>query len=116
MYYGSVELKPGTKLRSIVCTTEVIVIRAPSEAVELRCGGHVLATSDQPDPANQVDEGASSGLELEPGFDGGTLLGKRYTDERHRFELLCTKPGQGSLSVGDVPLGFSGAKPLPASD
>lgn len=100
-------MKPGTKLRSVVCTTEVIVIRAPSEAVELRCGGHVLATSDQP---------ASSGLELEPGFDGGTLLGKRYTDEQHSLELLCTKPGEGSLSVGDVPLVFSGAKPLPASD
>jgi hypothetical protein len=110
MYYGGVELKPGTKLRSVVCTTEVIVIRAPSEAVELRCGGHGLATSDQP------DGGESSGLEVEPGFDGGTLLGKRYTDEGHRFELLCTKPGQGSLSVGDVPLAFSGAKPLPASD
>jgi hypothetical protein len=100
------KLKPGAKLHSVVCTTQVIVIRAPSEAVELRCGGHLLVT----------DEPAVSGLALEPGFDGGTLLGKRYTDEGHTFELLCTKAGQGSLAVGDVPLVLSGAKPLPASD
>lgn len=62
------------------------------------------------------DQPASSGVELEPGFDGGTLLGKRYTDAQGSFELLCTKAGAGSLSVGDTPLVLSGAKPLPASD
>ena len=110
MYYVSVDLKPGTRLHSVVCATEVIVIRAPSETVELRCGGHPLAAADQ---ANQ---GAPSGLEIEAGFDGGTLLGKRYTDEQHSLELLCVKAGAGSLSIADVPLVLSGAKPLPASD
>jgi hypothetical protein len=110
MYYVSVDLKAGTRLRSVVCTTEVIVIRAPAEAVELRCGGHPLATPDA------ADGPASTGLEVEPGFDGGTLLGKRYTDELQSLELLCLKAGEGSLSVGAVPLVLSGAKPLPASD
>ncbi|MDQ1449658.1 MAG: hypothetical protein QOC79_2629, partial [Actinomycetota bacterium] len=45
-----------------------------------------------------------------------TVLGKRYTDERQSLELLCTKAGRGSLSVGAEPLVLSGAKPLPASD
>jgi hypothetical protein len=107
MYYVSMELKPGTRLRSVVCTTEVIVIRAPSEPVELRCGGHPLVASDEP---------PSSALEVEAGFDGGTKLGKRYTDEGQSIELLCLKSGEGTLSIAEVPLVLSGAKPLPASD
>jgi hypothetical protein len=43
-------------------------------------------------------------------------LGKRYADEETGTEVLCTKPGEGSLSIGDVPLPFKDAKPLPASD
>jgi hypothetical protein len=115
MYYVGVELKPGTRLQSVVCTTQVIVIRAPSEAADLRCGGHPLVTPDQPGQPVRPDQ-ASTGLEIEPGFDGGTVLGKRYTDERQSLELLCTKAGRGSLSVGAEPLVLSGAKPLPASD
>jgi hypothetical protein len=110
MYYVNVELKPGTRLRSVVCTTEVIVIRAPSEVVELRCGGHPLVAADQ------ARDPESTGHAVEAGFDGGTLLGKRYTDEHQTLELLCLKAGEGSLSAGAVPLVLSGAKPLPASD
>jgi hypothetical protein len=51
-----------------------------------------------------------------PGFDGGTQLGKRYADEALGLELLCTKAGEGSISVGDAILEVKGAKPLPASD
>ena len=55
-------------------------------------------------------------LTPEPGFDGGTQLGKRYTDETGGLELLCTKGGPSSLSVGDVVLQIKDAKPLPSSD
>jgi hypothetical protein len=103
----ALNVKAGTKLHSVVCSTEVIVVRAPNEPVDLRCGGHALETEPVP-PA--------PGVEPEAGFDAGTLLGKRYTDEQKRFELLCTKAGKGSLSLGDVLLQLSGAKPLPASD
>jgi hypothetical protein len=103
----TLEVKPGTKLRSVVCATEVIVVRAPSEPVDLRCGGVALVIDSLASP---------SGAAPEPGFDDGTLLGKRYTDEAKSFELLCTKAGSGSLSLGDVALQLSGAKPLPASD
>jgi hypothetical protein len=103
----TLEVKPGTKLHSVVCTTEVIVVRAPAEPVDLRCGGHALVL----EPAS-----APPDAEPEPGFDEGTMLGKRYTDDEKSFELLCTKAGRGSLSLGDVVLQLSGAKPLPASD
>src|ERR1700730_9481564 len=103
----TLEVKPGTKLRSAVCSTEVIVVRAPAEPVDLRCGGLALVTDSAP---------AAPAGEPDPGFDGGTLVGKRYTDGDKSFELLCTKAGRGSLSLGEVVLQLSGAKPLPASD
>jgi hypothetical protein len=52
----------------------------------------------------------------EAGFDHGTQLGKRYSDDDLGIELLCTKAGEGSLSVGETVLAVKGAKPLPASD
>jgi hypothetical protein len=53
---------------------------------------------------------------VQSGFATGTQLGKRYADEELGLELLCTKPGQGSISVGETILAVKGAKPLPASD
>jgi hypothetical protein len=46
----------------------------------------------------------------------GTLLGKRYADEDLGLELLCTKGGDGSLSLGDTVIPVKGSKPLPSSD
>jgi hypothetical protein len=43
-------------------------------------------------------------------------MGKRYVDPDQTFEVLCTKGGDGSLSVGTDPLVPKEAKPLPASD
>ncbi len=42
-------------------------------------------------------------------------MGKRYVDESGA-EVLVTKPGAGSLSVGDIKLTLKEVKPLPASD
>ena len=50
------------------------------------------------------------------GFADGTLMGKRFADEDLGLEVLCTKPGAGSLSVGETLLQVKGAKPLPSSD
>ena len=33
------DLKPGTRLASAVCETEVVVVKAPAADVDLRCGG-----------------------------------------------------------------------------
>lgn len=100
-------LKPGTRMKSAVCSTEVMVIAAPKEDVALTCGGAPLVELSAPAPA---------GAALDPNASGGTQLGKRYVDAGGTLELLCTKPGQGSLAVGGAALTIKGAKPLPSSD
>ena len=37
---------------------------------------------------------------VDPAYGGGTQLGKRYVHEASGLEVLCTKAGDGSLSVG----------------
>ena len=103
----STQIKPGSRFRSQVCDLEVIVIKAPSAEVDLRAGGFEMlpAGTDRPE-----------GLTAKEGFDAGTQLGKRYTDEAGDLELLCTKAGSSSLSVGEVVLEIKDAKPLPSSD
>ncbi len=100
------ELKPGSRLKSAVCTTEAIVVKAPAADVDIRCGGVAMTAPD----------GSSDGGTVSPDHSGGSLLGKRYVDADESIELLCTKAGEGSLSVSDVALGLKEAKPLPASD
>jgi hypothetical protein len=101
------ELSPGMRLRSAVCSTEVVVVRAAR--VDLRCGGH---------PMLPLDEGVhpDAGPTPLPAHAAGTLLGKRYADAMSGLELLCTKPGKGSLSLGDRPLELRQATALPSSD
>lgn len=100
------QLKPGLKLRSQVCDTEVIVVRPPAEELDLCCGGKPM-----------VESAVEAAGAPAPGLDAGTLLGKRYTtDDEGTLEVLVTKPGAGTLSAGDVPLVQKDAKPLPASD
>ena len=96
-------MKSGSKLKSAVCDTEVMVIR--SAAVVVECGG-----------APMVEERPAERGTIKPGFAQGTLIGKRYVDAAGSLELLCVKPGKGSLSIGGVPLQLKDAKPLPASD
>lgn len=100
-------LKAGTRLKSAVCETAIIVVRAPDSDIDLRCGGVPMIAYDADRPVDAV---------IDPGYRSGTLLGKRYADEEKGLELLCTKPGEGSLTIGDAPLSTKEAKPLPASD
>jgi hypothetical protein len=94
-------------MRSAVCSTEVMVVAAPKSEVEITCGGTPMLELGKEPPAG----GAPAS-----GAAGGTQLGKRYVNEKGDLELLCTKPGQGSLACGGAPLAVKGAKPLPASD
>ena len=96
-------MKAGTKLKSAVCSTEVVVIKTSGAAVE--CGGMPMT------PEAPAQRGA-----LNPAFAGGTKIGKRYMDAAHTLELLCIKAGKGSLSSGGVALQLREAKPLPSSD
>ncbi len=96
-------MKPGTKLKSTVCDTEVMVIRGSDVAVA--CGGAPMAEER---PATPGD--------LDPAFAEGTQMGKRYVDEAGTVELLCVKAGKGSLSIDGTILRTKDAKPLPSSD
>lgn len=100
------QLKAGTRLRSATGDCEVVVVKAPAEPVDLRCGGHAFVPIDAEVTAAPVIEG----------FDQGSQLGKRYSDDDLGLEVLCTKAGAGSISVGDTVLAVKGAKALPSSD
>lgn len=101
-----IQLRNGLRLRSAVCATELVVVRAPAAPIDLRCGGTPMAEAGGDVATGVVD----------PAFAEGTLLGKRYADEVLGLEVLCTKAGDGSLSIGNGPLAIKSAKPLPASD
>ena len=101
------EIAAGKRLRSQECGTEVIVVRAPDQPVELTCGGSPMtaeaAASGTPAPATPV-------------AGEGAQLGKRYIDEPTGLELLCTKPGGAVPAADGRALTLKTAKPLPASD
>jgi hypothetical protein len=98
----------GARLASTVCETEVIVIRAPADQLELECGGATMVAAGSPE---------AHGGELQPPGDGeGTLVGKRYVDAGRGLEVLCTKSGHGILRVGGSPLTIRPPANLPSSD
>ena len=96
-------MKPGSKLKSAVCDTEVMVIRGSNVVVE--CGG-----------APMSDQAPATRQPINPAFALGTKIGKRYVDADGTLELLCVKAGQGSLAVAGTALQVKDAKPLPSSD
>jgi hypothetical protein len=95
-------MKPGTRLKSAACATEVVVIRCGGGTIE--CGGAAMS------------EGGGEAAELDPEFANGSIMGKRYVDAAGTIELLCVKPGKGTLAADGVKLLLKEAKPLPASD
>ena len=101
----SLTIKPGTRLYSAVCETQLIAVKAPADAVEITIGG-----------APALTEAAAVSGSVADGHGGGTLIGKRYVDEGDTIELLCTKAGDGLPAIDGAPLSIKDAKPLPASD
>ncbi|MET9388261.1 hypothetical protein ABZY09_46690 [Streptomyces sp. NPDC002928] len=96
----------GQTLVSTVDTTTVIVVRWPDKELEVTCGGALMVDARDPGAGGTAD----------PAQMGGSQLGKRYADDEQGVELLCTKPGPGTLAVNGTPLPLKAAKPLPASD
>jgi hypothetical protein len=85
-----VNLKPGQRIVVPDTSAEFIVVKPPTDAVEIRIG------------AGDDD-------------DAALLLGKRYVDEASEIELLCVKPGPGPLEVDGRRILVKGAKPLPSN-
>jgi hypothetical protein len=99
------ELKAGSKLKSSVCETQVMIIKAIPGAHELSCGG-----------APMIDPSETGSGELDPSKAEGTSVGRRYVNADESLELLCVKPGAGTLYLDGVKLGPKQAKALPSSD
>jgi hypothetical protein len=97
--------KPGQRLKSRICATEVMIIKYVGVA-EISCGGVQMASANE-----AVKQGKAKS-----GFMKGTQMGKRYINDDGSIELLCIKAGAGSLAVDGVALAVKKAKPLPSSD
>lgn len=95
-------MKPGSRLKSAACSSEVVVIKYSGGTIE--CGGLPMAEDAKGDGTPTA------------GFADGTMMGKRYVDAAGTVELLCVKPGKGSLALDGAALTTKDAKPLPASD
>lgn len=94
------------KLFSTVCEAQAVVVKAPSEEVEVGCGGAPMVAEDP---------GGASGAP-DASLGDGPALGKRYADDELGIELLCSRAGTGALTVNGEALHLKGAKPLPSSD
>ena len=99
-------IKNGTRLQSQVCDTQVIVVRTADSLDDLRAGGA---------PMVPIGSETAGDATLDPAFSDGNAMGKRYVDETGA-EVLVTKAGAGTLSIGATALALKEAKPLPASD
>ena len=56
------QLRVGSRWRSAVDDTQVVVVRAPQGDISLTCGGHPLIPSDsQPTPGLTISEGSTGG-------------------------------------------------------
>lgn len=100
-------LKNGTRLRSQVCDTQVIVVSSADSLDDLRCGGAAMV---------EIAADPVATATLDPTLADGNVMGKRYVDDDGGGEILVTKAGAGTLSVGTAALQLKAAKPLPASD
>ena len=103
----STKINPGSRWKSAVCDTEVVVVKAPRLEASLECGGVPMLAQ----AAARPDGGACAS-----GFNAGSLLGKRYADDAAGLEVLCTKGGKGTLAVDGRPLAIRNTVQLPSSD
>ena len=100
-------LKVGSRLKSAVCSTEVIVVRAPSTDVALSCGGTPMLAQGEEAPA---------GAAIDSALSSGAPLGKRFANDDLGIEVLVTKGGDGTLCANVEAIPLKEAKALPTSD
>jgi hypothetical protein len=104
----AMNLHPGLRLESATCDTQVVVVRATDGTdVDLRCGGVAMRGLGTDEPRVAATD---------PGSGYGTAIGKRYVRDDLGLELLCTRGGDGSLTIDGQSLELKGAQPLPSSD
>ena len=101
------KLAVGARLQSVVSTVQVIVMRCEGDVRQLECGGHPMTPIgvDVPSTDSSADP-----------LEGRVELGKRYSSDEPAVSVLCTKAGDGTLTVDGHPFTLEAAKVLPASD
>ncbi len=99
------EIKPGLRLKSVVCDGEAMVVKGTG--VEVTCGGA---------PMIGMDEAAPEGAEANAEHMYECLMGKRYVNAEETIELLCVKAGAGSFGVDGQMLMGKETKKLPSPD
>ena len=99
------DLKPGSRWKSAVSGVEIVIVRPPSSAGVLACGGAPMIAHGSAKPDAPAAHPA-----------GTSQVGKRYRDEASGLEALCSKGGAGELAFDGRPLAVRDAKKLPASD
>ena len=88
-----------------MCDAQVVVVKAPADAVEVGCGGA---------PLLEDGAGGRRGAPLDASLGDGPQLGKRYADDELGLELLCTRAGHGRADRRRPRrCSLKGAKPLP---
>ncbi|MBL7496689.1 hypothetical protein I6A84_00785 [Frankia sp. CNm7] len=107
---GSQTLRPGARLSSQVCQTQVIVVRGGGGAPELGCGGAPLV--------GQSGAATEPALPADAALLGGSPLGKRFVvpGAPSVVELLVTRAGEGTLTADGVAMVEKEAAKLPSSD
>ncbi|MDE0242915.1 MAG: hypothetical protein OXQ84_22380 [bacterium] len=82
-----------------------MIITAPSEDVEIKCGG---------EPMSQGEDG--NGGSVHQDHADGSVIGKRYTNDEGSLEVLCVKAGEGSLWASGAAMKVKDATKLPKTD
>jgi hypothetical protein len=100
------ELTAGSRWKSAVSETEIVVVRPVDGDHRLGCGGTDMVAMGTDGGGGQID----------PALGEPTLLGKRYEDATSGLEVLCSKGGDGTLTLDGEALVVKSAKPLPSSD
>ena len=98
-------IKPGMRLKSVVCSGEAMVIKGSD--VTVTCGGV---------PMIAHTETAAGAAQANPEHMFKCLIGKRYVNADGTLELLCVKPGEGSFGANGEMLMGKETKKLPSSD
>jgi hypothetical protein len=100
------ELSAGSRWKSVVSETEIVVVRPVEGDHHLGCGGTDMVPFGTEGAGGSVDQALAD----------PTLLGKRYEDTESGLEVLCSKGGEGTLTLDSKALVVKTAKPLPSSD
>lgn len=86
-------LRAGTRLKSQVDSTELLVVRAPGTNTVVYCGGRPMLEQTHADATDSAPAGAESGN-----------FGRRFHASDRQLEVLVIKSGSGELTADAEPL------------